>query len=191
MLCFKCNCGWIGEKLSPVFINIPACSEGNTLLSLLLHLLFLLYFQGLWFSETSCLWMLPCMTNELEGSLTRRGISKVQQLLDLPKATLQALINNFPASRLYQVWIALWYFARFFFSIFFHTFLEHEIIFISALMWKKVILHSFNSIRMEHVSKFHQKHLQWFWDKFYFWGWSFKGAWEWFQSLHSWHCMIL
>ena len=103
-LCFKST---VAVTLSPVFINIPAFTAGNMLLSLLLHLSFLLYFQGLWFSESSGLWMLPCMTNELEGSLTRRGISNVQQLLDLPKAALQTLINDFHASRLYQVWIAL------------------------------------------------------------------------------------
>ena len=48
--------------------------------------------------------MLPCMNNELAGSLSKRGIS-VQQLLDFPKATLQTVIGNFPASKLYQVHI--------------------------------------------------------------------------------------
>lgn len=95
----------VSLTLSPVSVNISAFSAGNMLLSLLLH--FLLYFQGLWFSETASLWMLPCMNKELEGSLTKRGISNVQQLLNLPKATLQGVIDNFPASRLYQVWIAL------------------------------------------------------------------------------------
>lgn len=43
------------------------------------------------------------MNNELAGSLSKRGIYTVQQLLDLPKATLQTVIGNFPASKLYQV----------------------------------------------------------------------------------------
>ncbi|KAI5562362.1 hypothetical protein BDE02_15G048700 [Populus trichocarpa] len=59
--------------------------------------------QGLWFDKDSSLWMLPCMNEDLQQSLRKRGISTVQQLLDLPGATLQAMIGNFPASRFYQV----------------------------------------------------------------------------------------
>lgn len=93
----------LDQSIRIVQAMIDICANSGWLSSTItcMHLLQMIM-QGLWFSETSCLWMLPCMTNELEGSLTRRGISKVQQLLDLPKATLQALINNFPASRLYQ-----------------------------------------------------------------------------------------
>ncbi|CAK7322804.1 unnamed protein product [Dovyalis caffra] len=58
--------------------------------------------QGLWFDKDSSLWMLPCMNEDLLQSLSKRGISTVQQLLDLPKAALQAMIGNFPASRFYQ-----------------------------------------------------------------------------------------
>ncbi|KAH8487180.1 hypothetical protein H0E87_025954, partial [Populus deltoides] len=58
--------------------------------------------QGLWFDKDSSLWMLPCMNEDLQQSLGKRGISTVQQLLDLPGATLQAMIGNFPASRFYQ-----------------------------------------------------------------------------------------
>lgn len=58
--------------------------------------------QGLWFDKDSSLWMLPCMNEDLQQSLRKRGISTVQQLLDLPGATLQAMIGNFPASRFYQ-----------------------------------------------------------------------------------------
>lgn len=65
---------------------------------------FWIYFQGLWFGSNTALWMLPCMTDDLVGSLSRRGISNVQQLLDLPRSNLQALIGNSNALRLYQVW---------------------------------------------------------------------------------------
>lgn len=58
--------------------------------------------QGLWFDKDSSLWMLPCMNEDLLQSLRKRGISTVQQLLDLPGAPLQAMIGNFPASRFYQ-----------------------------------------------------------------------------------------
>lgn len=44
------------------------------------------------------------MTVELADSLSRKGISSLQQLLDFPKATLQSMIGNFPISRLVQVW---------------------------------------------------------------------------------------
>ena len=47
--------------------------------------------------------MLPCMNAELINSLSRSGISSVQELLDIPKAALQNVTGNFPASRLYQV----------------------------------------------------------------------------------------
>ncbi|KAE8716022.1 hypothetical protein F3Y22_tig00110156pilonHSYRG00221 [Hibiscus syriacus] len=61
-----------------------------------------LLFQGLWFDQGSALWMLPCMNDELASSLSKRGISTVQQLFDIPKATLQTVIGNFPSSKLYQ-----------------------------------------------------------------------------------------
>uniref|UniRef100_A0A6N2NHC6 RNA helicase n=3 Tax=Salix TaxID=40685 RepID=A0A6N2NHC6_SALVM len=58
--------------------------------------------QGLWFDKDSSLQMLSCMNEDLLQSLRKRGISTVQQLLDLPGATLQAMIGNFPASRFFQ-----------------------------------------------------------------------------------------
>ncbi|KAM3703462.1 hypothetical protein ACJW30_04G098400 [Castanea mollissima] len=58
--------------------------------------------QGLWFDEDSSFWMLPSMNVDLASSLNKRGISTVQQLLDLPKATFQNVIGNSPASRLNQ-----------------------------------------------------------------------------------------
>lgn len=46
--------------------------------------------------------MLPCMNNDLITSLSKRGIYSLQELLDIPRAALQTVIGNFPASRLYQ-----------------------------------------------------------------------------------------
>lgn len=61
------------------------------------------WFQGLWFDKDSSLWMLPCMNADLVTSLSKRGIYSIQELLDIPKAALQTVTENFPASRLYQV----------------------------------------------------------------------------------------
>ncbi|CAL2262503.1 unnamed protein product [Prunus armeniaca] len=57
--------------------------------------------DGLWFDGDSSLWMMPCMNVELANSLSKRGIFSIQQLF--PKATLQTMIENFPASKMYQV----------------------------------------------------------------------------------------
>ncbi|OVA13100.1 Sec63 domain [Macleaya cordata] len=46
--------------------------------------------------------MLPSMTADLVSLLGKRGVSNVQHLLNLPKTTLQSLIQNFAASLLYQ-----------------------------------------------------------------------------------------
>ncbi|CAL8138761.1 unnamed protein product [Prunus armeniaca] len=67
--------------------------------------------QGFWFDGDSSLWMMRCMNVELADSISKRGIFSVQQLLYLPKATLQTMIGNFPASKLYQVieiQVSLW-----------------------------------------------------------------------------------
>lgn len=58
--------------------------------------------QGLWFDKDSSLWMLPSMNDDLASLLNKKEIFTVHQLLDLPKATLQAVVGNFPASKLYQ-----------------------------------------------------------------------------------------
>lgn len=47
--------------------------------------------------------MLPCMTDDLAGLLRQRGITSVQQILDLPRRTIQSMIGDFPVSRFYQV----------------------------------------------------------------------------------------
>lgn len=47
--------------------------------------------------------MLPCMNTDLVSSLSERRIYSVQELLDIPRAALQTITGNFPASKLYQV----------------------------------------------------------------------------------------
>lgn len=64
------------------------------------------YFQGLWFNRDSSLWMLPCMNNDLLSLLSKRGISNVQQLLDLPRAKLQMLLQSYPTQQLHEVYLS-------------------------------------------------------------------------------------
>ncbi|CAL2257901.1 unnamed protein product [Prunus armeniaca] len=63
--------------------------------------------QGLLFDRDSSLWVMRCMNVELADSISKRGIFSVQQLLYLPKATLQSMIGKFPASKLYQRKVSL------------------------------------------------------------------------------------
>ncbi|VVA19059.1 Hypothetical predicted protein [Prunus dulcis] len=60
------------------------------------------FLVGLWFDGDSSLWMMRCINVELADWISKRGLFSVQQLLYLPKATLQTMIGNFPASKLYQ-----------------------------------------------------------------------------------------
>ncbi|KAK9021319.1 hypothetical protein V6N11_011314 [Hibiscus sabdariffa] len=93
----------LDQSIRIIQAMIDICANSGWLTSSIscMHLLQMVM-QGLWFDQDSALWMLPCMNNELAGSLSKRGITTVQQLLDLPKATLQTVIGNFPASKLYQ-----------------------------------------------------------------------------------------
>ncbi|OWM65237.1 hypothetical protein CDL15_Pgr008827 [Punica granatum] len=58
--------------------------------------------QGLWCDKGSSLWMLPSMNVEIEDALRRRGLTTLQQLLRVPKDTLQSIIGNSTAQRLFQ-----------------------------------------------------------------------------------------
>ncbi|KAM7267618.1 hypothetical protein ACFE04_009784 [Oxalis oulophora] len=80
---------------------IDVCANSGWLSSsiICMHLLQMVM-QGLWLD--SSLWMLPCMNDDLADNLSKRAISSVQQLLDLPRHTLQSVIGNFPVSRMYQ-----------------------------------------------------------------------------------------
>ncbi|KAL6995089.1 activating signal cointegrator 1 complex subunit, partial [Sarracenia purpurea var. burkii] len=92
----------LDQSIRIIQAMIDICANSGWLASTItcMHLLQMIM-QGLWFGKESALWMLPCMTNDLVGLLSKRGISNVQQLLDLPKSTLQALVGNH-VSRLYQ-----------------------------------------------------------------------------------------
>lgn len=82
---------------------IDICANSGWLSSTItcMHLLQMVM-QGLWFERDSPLWMLPCMTNDLNSLLLKKGISNVKQLLDIPKVTLQSLVGSSTVSRLYQ-----------------------------------------------------------------------------------------
>ncbi|KAF6165077.1 hypothetical protein GIB67_000661 [Kingdonia uniflora] len=94
----------LDQSIRIIQAMIDICANSGWLSSTLtcMHLLQMVM-QGLWFGRDSSLLMLPSMNVDLASSLSRRGISDVQQLLGLPKAELQMLLDNFPASRLYQV----------------------------------------------------------------------------------------
>jgi len=93
----------LDQSIRIIQAMIDICANSGWLSSTItcMHLLQMVM-QGLWFGSDTALWMLPCMTDDLFGSLSRRGFSNVQQLVDLPKSNLQALIGNSNALRLYQ-----------------------------------------------------------------------------------------
>ncbi|KAF5933941.1 hypothetical protein HYC85_030112 [Camellia sinensis] len=93
----------LDQSIRIIQAMIDICANSGWLSSTItcMHLLQMVM-QGLWFDKDSSLWMLPSMTDDLVGILRRKGISNVQQLLDLPKSTLQACIGNSTASRFYQ-----------------------------------------------------------------------------------------
>lgn len=93
----------LDQSIRIIQAMIDICANSGWLSSSItcMHLLQMVM-QGLWFEQDSALWMLPCMNNDLLGTLRARGISTVQQLLDIPKENLQTVIGNFPVSRLHQ-----------------------------------------------------------------------------------------
>ncbi|PON68968.1 Activating signal cointegrator 1 complex subunit [Parasponia andersonii] len=93
----------LDQSIRIIQAMIDICANSGWLSSSItcMHLLQMIM-QGLWFEKDSSLWMLPCMNVELAESLSTRGISSLQQLLNFPKSTLQTMIGNFPASRLFQ-----------------------------------------------------------------------------------------
>jgi activating signal cointegrator complex subunit 3 len=82
---------------------IDVCANSGWLSSTItcMHLLQMVM-QGLWFEKDSPLWMLPSMTETLKDSLVNRGISNVQQLLDLPKPAMHSVLGNFNTSKVHQ-----------------------------------------------------------------------------------------
>lgn len=93
----------LDQSIRIIQAMIDICANSGWLSSTItcMHLLQMVM-QGLWFDKDSALNMLPCMSEDLTSTLGRRGISKVQQLLDLPRATLQNLLGSSPVSSLYQ-----------------------------------------------------------------------------------------
>ncbi|KAL5544599.1 hypothetical protein UlMin_008383 [Ulmus minor] len=93
----------LDQSIRIIQAMIDICANSGWLSSSItcMHLLQMVM-QGLWFDKDSSFWMLPCMNPELLDSLSRSGISSLQQLLDVPKATLQSMIGKLPVSRLYQ-----------------------------------------------------------------------------------------
>lgn len=93
----------LDQSIRIIQAMIDICANSGWLSSSItcMHLLQMVM-QGLWFDKDSSLWMLPSMNDDLASLLNKGGIFTVQQLLDLPKANLQTVIGNFPASRLYQ-----------------------------------------------------------------------------------------
>ncbi|KAL7153162.1 hypothetical protein ABFS83_04G147200 [Erythranthe nasuta] len=91
----------LDQSIRIIQAMIDLCANSGWLSSMItcMHLLQMVM-QGLWFDKDSSLWMLPCMTDDLITTLGQRGISSVRQLLDLPTASLQALIKSSGASRL-------------------------------------------------------------------------------------------
>ncbi|XP_028753755.1 DExH-box ATP-dependent RNA helicase DExH14 [Neltuma alba] len=93
----------LDQSIRIIQAMIDICANSGWLSSSItsMHLLQMVM-QGLWYDKDSALWMLPCMNADLISSLSRNGISTVQQLLDIPKAALQTVTGNFPASKIYQ-----------------------------------------------------------------------------------------
>ncbi|XP_031090606.1 DExH-box ATP-dependent RNA helicase DExH14 isoform X2 [Ipomoea triloba] len=93
----------LDQSIRIIQAMIDICANSGWLSSTLtcMHILQMVM-QGLWFSRDSPLWMLPCMTNDLYNSLSKRGVINVQQLLDLSSANLQSIVGNSVASKLHQ-----------------------------------------------------------------------------------------
>ncbi|CDY47018.1 BnaC02g42030D [Brassica napus] len=82
---------------------IDICANSGWLTSSLTCMRLLqMVMQGMWSDQDSSLWMIPCMNDDLLGSLTARGIHTLHQLLELPRETLKSITGNFPASKLSQ-----------------------------------------------------------------------------------------
>ncbi|KAH9778123.1 DExH-box ATP-dependent RNA helicase DExH14 [Citrus sinensis] len=87
----------LDQSIRIIQAMIDICANSGWLSSSItcMHLLQMVM-QGLWFEQDSAFWMLPCMNNDLLGMLRARGISTVQQLLDIPKENLQTDLQRFP-----------------------------------------------------------------------------------------------
>ncbi|KAI4303767.1 hypothetical protein MLD38_039362 [Melastoma candidum] len=93
----------LDQSIRIIQAMIDVCANSGWLESSMtcMHLLQMVM-QGLWFDKDSSLCSLPSMNVELEKALQTRGITSLQQLLDLPKSTLQSIMGESRASRFYQ-----------------------------------------------------------------------------------------
>ncbi|KMS97778.1 hypothetical protein BVRB_5g123420 [Beta vulgaris subsp. vulgaris] len=93
----------LDQSIRIIQAMIDICANSGWLSSTItcMHLMQMVM-QGLWLDKGSALEMLPCLNNNVIGTLKRQGILNVQQLLDVPRETLQNLLGSFPASSLYQ-----------------------------------------------------------------------------------------
>lgn len=93
----------LDQSIRIIQAMIDICANSGWLSSTLtcMHLLQMVM-QGLWYGKDLALWMLPCMTDDIAALLGRRGISNVQQLLDVPQPTVQSIVGNASATRLFQ-----------------------------------------------------------------------------------------
>nr|KAJ0203753.1 hypothetical protein LSAT_V11C500237010 [Lactuca sativa] len=92
----------LDQSIRIIQAMIDICANSGWLESSItcMHLLQMVM-QGMWFERDSPLWMLPCMSEDLFSLLQKGGISNIQQLLDLPKMSMQSRFGN-SASRLQQ-----------------------------------------------------------------------------------------
>ncbi|KAL2935463.1 DExH-box ATP-dependent RNA helicase DExH14 [Bienertia sinuspersici] len=93
----------LDQSIRIIQAMIDICANSGWLSSTVtcMHLMQMVM-QGLWFDSDSALQMLPCLNNNVIGTLKSQGISDVQKLLDVPRETLQNLLGSYPASSLYQ-----------------------------------------------------------------------------------------
>ncbi|GAB4846226.1 activating signal cointegrator 1 complex subunit [Ancistrocladus abbreviatus] len=88
-------------RILQAMIDICANSGWLTSTMACMHLLQMVM-QGLWYDKDSALQMLPCMNVDIVSKFRKIGVSNVQQLLDLPRLTLQNSVGNNAVSMLYQ-----------------------------------------------------------------------------------------
>ncbi|WCJ35849.1 Activating signal cointegrator 1 complex subunit 3 [Euphorbia peplus] len=85
----------LDQSIRIIQAMIDICANSGWLLSTITCMRLLqMVMQGLWCDKDSDLWMLPCMNTDLVSLLSNNGISTLQRLLEIPKTTLQAMVEN-------------------------------------------------------------------------------------------------
>uniref|UniRef100_A0A1D1YQG8 RNA helicase n=1 Tax=Anthurium amnicola TaxID=1678845 RepID=A0A1D1YQG8_9ARAE len=93
----------LDQSIRIIQAMIDICANSGWLSSALtcMHLLQMVM-QGLWFEKDSSLWMLPCMNESLFNDISGKGISSLQELLNLSKMNLQLALQQSLHPDLYQ-----------------------------------------------------------------------------------------